>query len=115
MSARASYTQRSPISDQSWRRRARCRIFYGLPWTADEEPAPEDLAMMAGVCAGCPVQSECGRDLLAHEEQGGFWAGVWVPWYNYESGVRRVRWERARARLRGRVTVTSPLSESPQV
>jgi hypothetical protein len=105
-----------PLPEQTWRNRARCRVFYGLPWTDDATPPAETLAMMAGVCAGCPVQRECAQHILDNPELGGFWAGVWVPWWVVgDYPARRQQKENARAELRSRLAATSPLSERSQV
>ncbi len=59
-----------------WQRHATCASapVSSLPWT--EEPgvaSPSEVAVMARVCAGCPVRLACASS--ARRVDAGFWAG----------------------------------------
>lgn len=59
-----------------WRLSAMCLIFYDLPWI--EEPSARtrnDEALMARVCASCPVRETCLAYVEEHQISAGFWAG----------------------------------------
>lgn len=64
------------MTDLNWQRQASCASapLSSLPWT--EEPgvaSPSDGAVMARVCAGCPVRLACAA--YARRVDAGFWAG----------------------------------------
>ena len=71
-----------------WQAAAACKgigpdVFY----SAEEAQHQVPFEALAKVCGSCPVQSECLRHALKHEEFG-FWGGV------SESGIRRMRKEK---------------------
>lgn len=45
-----------------------------LPWIA-ENASPLARALMARVCASCPVLATCALEVATTETTGGFWAG----------------------------------------
>lgn len=69
---------------QSWTERAACVIHVDLPWTSDHRPSEARRTAMAAVCAQCPVLTKCAAYALKGHNgrgvEGGFYAGVWVPW-----------------------------------
>ena len=60
------------------------------------------MAEMASVCEGCPVFAQCA--LYALKADGGFYAGVWLPW-KHSTGNSQLLRTRARKALRRRVSV----------
>ena len=89
--------------DRPWVSKAKCGWLLGLSWISDTTPQESELAHMRAVCDGCPVRTRCaawatnannGRGV-----DGGFYAGVWIPWATESDGIRVVR-SRARRRLR---------------
>ncbi|MGI5190374.1 hypothetical protein ACQEVI_19725 [Promicromonospora sp. CA-289599] len=51
-----------------------------LPWT--QPPSPLAVALMARVCASCPVLATCALEVATTTTTAGFWAGrdrtVWL-------------------------------------
>lgn len=45
-----------------------------LPWIA-EDASPLARALMARVCASCPILATCALEVATTETTGGFWAG----------------------------------------
>ena len=84
-----------------WMADAACRWHVDLPWTDDLMPDMELHQTMNMICASCPVILQCSRHAL-DEAQGGFFAGVWLPWNDGGAKNRRVRF-RARSALNSRV------------
>lgn len=115
MKARPNRVPLPELSTQGWRDRAECRTASYLPWTANARPEPHEIEMMRTVCEDCPVLVKCTEQVLSEPEQGGFWAGVWLPWKTSRSDeeARGFPRKRARAILRNRLAATQPLSESP--
>lgn len=81
-----------------WMEDAQCQYHRDLPWTHDLMPDEYSVQIMSDVCASCPVILQCSRHALA-EAQGGFFAGVWLPWSNHGERKNRVRF-RARSALK---------------
>jgi hypothetical protein len=65
------------VSSNEWAG-ALCSKRPDLPWTPDVTPDAEEQARMAAVCAQCPVLILCAQASL--KQDGGFWAGIWMPW-----------------------------------
>jgi hypothetical protein len=84
-----------------WMVAAECQWHPDLPWTDDLPPDMSSHQTMNTVCAACPVIVECSRHAL-DAAQGGFFAGVWLPWNDGGDKNRRVRF-RARSALKSRV------------
>ncbi|WP_454860429.1 WhiB family transcriptional regulator [Promicromonospora soli] len=62
-------------STESMRRAACARSEnQDLPWIA-EDPSPLARALMARVCASCPVLATCALEVATTETTAGFWAG----------------------------------------
>lgn len=72
------------VSSNEWTG-ALCTKRPDLPWTPDVTPEPGEQAQMAAVCADCPVLIRCAQ--LALKQDGGFYAGIWMPW-SLTSSVR---------------------------
>lgn len=85
-----------------WMNKASCPRHMDLPWTVDAMPDVNARRAMCVVCAECPVIIECSRYALSCGN-GGFYAGVWIPWNDGES-QRRMR-SQARSKLKTRVKV----------
>lgn len=72
------------LLDQPWTERAACIRHPRLPWTEDTQPNTNDHLEMATVCANCPVLAQCAEYALTGHDgggvEGGFYAGVWIPW-----------------------------------
>jgi hypothetical protein len=69
---------------------AECQHHQDLPWTHDVIPDMDSFRMMDDVCSSCPVILECSRHALTHA-QGGFFAGVWLPWNGEKRNKVRFR------------------------
>jgi hypothetical protein len=65
------------LDDPEWRRAA-CRGRVDLPWTEDATPSLADFRLMQEVCETCPLIGKCSG--FALRQDGGFYAGHWVPW-----------------------------------
>lgn len=88
-----------------WMNDAECQQHQDLPWTDDLAPDFDRERTMNLVCSSCPVIIQCGRHAL-EDAQGGFFAGVWIPWAGSDGrndSVRARGRARARARLRSKV------------
>lgn len=70
--------------DRSWDTKAECQYRLDLPWIADEAPGVEHYGQMYDVCMACPVLAQCADHALrgngGRGVEGGFYAGVWIPW-----------------------------------
>lgn len=82
----------------AWMQDAECQHHQDLPWTDDLMPDEHSFRMMSDVCSSCPVIIQCSRHALA-EAQGGFFAGVWLPWGEHGERKNRMRF-RARSALK---------------
>ena len=103
-----------PVAEQLWRQRAACKGLSGMPWTADVTPKESEQAAMRSVCDNCPVLLECALHAHERREEGGFWAGVWLPWRTGADSNAVYRWQRARAILRNRLAaIHTPARELP--
>jgi hypothetical protein len=73
-----------------WMRRAACRAFPQLPWTADgyEVHRVHKQAMRA-VCAACPVRTACHTYAVSQGVSGGFWAGRFYTHWDILSHATR--------------------------
>ena len=73
-----------------WTIRGACREYPGLPWAEDAAPGNGEQIIMAGICAGCPILLKCAEFAVYSREkrgvEGGFYAGVWIPWRNESDG-----------------------------
>lgn len=71
-------------ADEAWKHDAACVEHPQLPWTGDVQPIPEFHREMQLICEECPVLLRCAKHALgskrAHGADGGFYAGVWLPW-----------------------------------
>lgn len=65
------------LDDPQWRRAA-CRGRLDLPWTEDTAPSLSDFRLMQEVCETCPLIGKCSG--FALRQDGGFYAGHWMPW-----------------------------------
>ena len=70
-------------TDTAWMDDAACAqtAHVGLPWLADADQVTNKhtskrAAIMAGVCAGCPVQTLCAAYAANTGVTGGFWSGA---------------------------------------
>jgi hypothetical protein len=92
----------------NWKGKAPCSEYphHTLPWTGDHSPSPEHYLAMINVCATCPVIIECARYAI-EDAEGGFYAGVWLPWTTIADSVanRGLR-RRAKAALTDIVTMS---------
>ena len=80
---------------------AECRRHPQLPWTGDYMPDMTSYQTMHAICSSCPVIVQCSRHAL-DDAQGGFFAGVWLPWNEGGKKNRRVRF-RARSALKSKL------------
>lgn len=94
----------------NWADKAECRGLLELPWQSDKRPDDGWMAAMAEVCDSCPIRRECATSALSLKDSGGFWAGVWIPWYLDNGVVNSVARDQARAMLR-RILAKPPLTE----
>lgn len=63
--------------DSSWMSQGACADRGDLAWLADADTLPtRQRLVMAAVCAGCPVLTDCARYATEQEMTGGFWAGI---------------------------------------
>lgn len=64
-------------------------------------PGQLDLNQMNLICSECPVRTACAKDALQCNNgsgvDGGFYAGVWVPWKS-DTESDRARYNRTTAR-----------------
>jgi len=88
-------------STSRWMEDAECRRHPQLPWTDDLMPDMASHHFMSSICSACPVIVECSRHALDNAE-GGFFAGVWLPWSDGGKKNRKVRF-RARSALKTKV------------
>lgn len=98
--------------DRTWKKLAVCCQRLDLPWVDDQPPRPDQYAEMYAICVGsCPVLSRCASYAAetnnGYGVDGGFYAGVWIPWRNPTGGStarsRRSRaWRGLRATLQSR-------------
>lgn len=96
---------------QPWIDHALCKEHQHLPWagkksrTLDDreaEPTKEECAKMSAICDDCPVRlGFCAPYALTGHKgrgvDGGFYAGVWIPWV---IDSHRDRSDRSIARIR---------------
>lgn len=72
-----------------------------LPWTGEPPIHEREINAMTQICHQCPVQRECASIALGSNRgrgvDGGFYAGVWLPWVTRNS-VISVKVERTRKR-----------------
>ena len=104
---------------QPWTEHALCIRHPRLPWTGvvagdrDASPTDEQFLTMARVCADCPVLNACAEyALIGHNGNGvdgGFYAGVWIPWPTYYRHAQRDQ-SRRRARHALRRHVHEPVA-----
>lgn len=94
--------------------RAQCKNHTTLPWVGkrcpgterDLAPDPQECAAMSAVCDLCPIQINCAEFALTsgvngRGVDGGFYAGVWIPWpADYGHRKRTDRSMDARRQLR---------------
>jgi hypothetical protein len=95
---RVSGWHRERQSSDHWDEKAQCAARRDLPWAGDNAPAAPQHLEMHGICSTCPVKLQCA---LSGTEgaNGGFYAGVWLPWpTEYKKGKDERR--SALARLR---------------
>lgn len=78
------------LLDRPWAKRAACIRHPRLPWTKDRQPTQDDRLAMAQICGECPVLEQCAAYALTGDNgdgvDGGFYAGVWIPWSTYYTG-----------------------------
>src|SRR5689334_2327480 len=95
----------------TWKGQARCPEHLDLPWTVDKKPDDNALIDMAMVCAECPVVLRCAEYALGTNNgrgvEGGFYAGMWIPWEASERGQGYLR-VRARRALRAAMAQIAP-------
>jgi len=66
----------SEVVDLSWMSRGMCTGWADLPWTTEpEHTTARDVLVMAAVCHGCPVRSDCTDYAKGQRVTAGFWAG----------------------------------------
>lgn len=92
----------SSVSTNRWSG-AKCVERRDLPWTSDTTPLPEQATEMASVCHTCPVLTQCALYALKGAD-GGFYAGVWIPWDHTTSPTLRLTRRQARTTLRHMVS-----------
>lgn len=80
---------------------AKCCTAQHLPWTDDFQPDKRAFDEMSAICAECPLLMACARYALK-EAEGGFYAGVWLPWRTHREARSR---RDARGQLRHLVKV----------
>lgn len=81
------------LLDPRWDEYAQCKNHPSLPWVGKRRPeterdvAPNDqeCTAMAAVCSLCPIRMRCAEFALTGGRNnrgvdGGFYAGVWIPW-----------------------------------
>ena len=78
---------------------AKCAGREDLPWTDDVAPTESDARLMSEVCAQCPVLAGCANWALTKSE-GGFYAGIWLPWSRTTSETLIAARRTARTALR---------------
>lgn len=91
---------------RSWAERldgAACRDeqWAKLPWTVEDRPREHEL-LMRDVCLGCRVRFDCAEYALDRNApaQGGFYAGMWIPWKHRKPERSGFDWLSARTVLR---------------
>jgi hypothetical protein len=106
MARRLAYVQ-----DRLWMNQAMCGRHPDLPWTAERCPDLSSLLVMQDICVNqCPVLFQCAQFALhGRGVDGGFYAGVWMPWMTQDgrAAVKTAR-ERARRSLKGTVKARRP-------
>ena len=79
---------------RSWDMDANCAGRHDLPWTSEEIPPMDSMVEMGIICRGCTVLVDCARYALTSSNgngvEGGFYAGVWVPWVSRESSEAKI-------------------------
>lgn len=85
-----------------WMKQGPCGRKPHYPWTDDLRPDPTLVRSMAAVCQECPVLRVCA-DFAVNANNGagvdgGFYAGVWIPWQSSDP-LNRHREGRRLARL----------------
>lgn len=78
---------------------AKCTGYRELPWTDDAEPDAADIRAMQSICAECPVLARCANYAITGGD-GGFYAGIWVPWSKTMSEPLMATRRNARTALR---------------
>lgn len=89
------------VSENRWAG-AKCTAHPRLPWTSDITPTRSEIGAMAAVCTDCPVLMDCARHALT-EANGGFYAGIWMPWDKSSSVTLLLTRRQARNALRDRL------------
>jgi hypothetical protein len=87
--------QLKKLLDRPWTEMAACVKHPALPWVADIQPAATTYTQMADICVGCPVFRDCTAYALHGNNgagaDGGFYAGVYIPWQNYNKTTTHSR------------------------
>ena len=72
----ADTAARGALGGVPWQTLAACGARADLPWTADPgQVGPWDAETMRGICAGCPVLTDCAAYVAAARVCAGWWAG----------------------------------------
>lgn len=66
------------MNTTDWMARALCRPTQA-GWLSEYRPTDEAMAILAGICAQCPVRPQCARYALDTNATGAVYAGVWLP------------------------------------
>ena len=103
-STQARWALSKPLMDR-WRRRALCRNRFDLPWTPNVIPSDEQLSTMSKICHQCPVIANCAKYALTPLIDGGFYAGVWIPWRSADKHERATPRQRARVLLQRKLLI----------
>lgn len=86
------------VTTLNWRRKAVCAVETSSApelWTPDRLPPIAVRKSMESMCHRCPVLRRCADDAVRNDDEGGLFAGVWVPHRG-----ERTRWDDAIQRLR---------------
>lgn len=86
------------VSTNEWAG-AKCIQRQDLPWTADARPNDAEIRTMQSICAECPALIKCATHALTAGD-GGFFAGVWLPWSKTLSEPLQATRRTARTQLR---------------
>src|SRR5882672_2699999 len=87
-----AFRYQDDLQDQPWTHTAACRGRSDLPWTSDARPAMSDLQNMSLICSSCPVIVKCASfGATGRGVDGGFFAGLWLPWSSQSADVKQIR------------------------
>jgi len=80
----SSWLKNNAMLNGDWTTEGKCGEHEHLPWCEDQKPDHSERVLMEEICDQCPVILKCA-DYALHSGNGrgvdgGFHAGVWIPW-----------------------------------